>query len=48
MGMPVLGNSVEVCRETYVHVYTTQTNDRVRTALEGGNVVDLASKRRSA
>lgn len=42
-----LGNSVEVCRETYIHSYTDKTNDRVRLALEGGSVVDLASKRRT-
>jgi integrase len=42
-----LGNSPEVCRETYVHVYQQRTNDRVRLALEGGSVVDLASKRRT-
>jgi integrase len=40
-----LGNSVEVCRETYIHAYRDRTNERVRLALDGAGVVDLASKR---
>jgi integrase len=36
-----LGNSVEVCRETYIHAYRDRTNERVRLALDGAAVVDL-------
>lgn len=41
-----LGNSEQVCRETYVHVFTDRANDRVRALLDGGNVSDLEERRR--
>lgn len=40
-----LGNSEQVCRETYTHPFTDRTNDRVRSLLDGGNVSDLDSVR---
>lgn len=45
-----LGNSPQVCRETYIHPFVDDTQDRIRQALEGGRVSDLdaARKRRSA
>ena len=42
-----LGNSPEVCRETYIHVHTSRANDRVAMALDG-NVVPLPISRRTA
>lgn len=36
-----LGNSVQVCRETYIHAYRDRTNDRVRLALDGAKVAPL-------
>lgn len=42
-----LGNSVRVCRETYIHSYRDRTNDRVRAALQAPQaVVDLNSRRK--
>jgi integrase len=40
-----LGNSVEVCRETYIHAYRDRTNERVRRALDGARVTSLAEAR---
>ena len=40
-----LGNSVEVCRETYVHAYRDRTNDRVRAALDGATVTSIEAVR---
>lgn len=36
-----LGNSPEVARETYIHSYVEERNERNRQFLEGGKVVDL-------
>lgn len=36
-----LGNSVQVCRETYIHAYRDRTNDRVRLALDGAQITAL-------
>lgn len=41
-----LGNSPEVCRETYVHVHRDRANDRVALALAAPSVVDLETHRR--
>lgn len=40
-----LGNSEQVCQETYIHLYRDRSNDAVRRALEAPTVVDLASAR---
>jgi integrase len=40
-----LGNSPEVARDTYIHTYVTEANERNRRFLDGASVVDLASKR---
>lgn len=40
-----LGNSPEVCRETYVHTHVDRANDRVALALSTG-VADLGARRR--
>jgi integrase len=40
-----LGNSPEVCRETYIHTHRDRANDRVALALSAG-VVDLNQRRR--
>lgn len=42
-----LGNSPEVARETYIHTYTEQANERIRRFLEGADVVDLGTVRRA-
>lgn len=42
-----LGNSPEVCRETYVHTHRDRANDRVAMALNS-NVVPLTRRRRPA
>jgi integrase len=36
-----LGNSPQVCRETYIHTHRDRTNDRNRTLLNGQKVVPL-------
>jgi integrase len=36
-----LGNSEAVCQETYIHLYRDRSNDRVREALNQGNVSEL-------
>lgn len=36
-----LGNSPQVCRETYIHAYRDRTNDRVRVALDGADIRSL-------
>lgn len=43
-----LGNSPEVCRETYVHHYRDRQLERNRLLLERPAVVDLASRRKGA
>jgi integrase len=40
-----LGNSPEVCRETYIHTHVDRANDRVALALAAG-VADLSAHRR--
>jgi hypothetical protein len=40
-----LGNSPEVCRETYIHTHRDRANDRVALALAAG-VADLGAARR--
>ena len=40
-----LGNSEAVCQETYIHLYRDRSNDRVREALNRGNVSDLDAAR---
>lgn len=40
-----LGNSPEVCRETYIHVHADRANDRVALAL-ASNVADLSAARK--
>jgi integrase len=41
-----LGNSPQVCRETYIHTYRDRTNDRVRLALEQApKIVNLTARR---
>jgi integrase len=42
-----LGNSPEVCRDTYIHTHRDRTNDRVSMLLDG-NVVPLPNRRRTA
>jgi hypothetical protein len=41
-----LGNSEEVCRETYIHAYRDRSIDRIREALDAGRVNDLDEARR--
>jgi integrase len=41
-----LGNSEQVCRETYVHAFVDRSNDRVRALLDGGRVSELDAVRR--
>lgn len=43
-----LGNTPDVCRETYIHGYRDRINERNRERLEGANVVDLDKRRRTA
>lgn len=43
-----LGNSVEVCRESYIHGYRERQLERNRLLLERPAVVDLASRRKGA
>lgn len=40
-----LGNSEQVCRETYVHAFVDRSNDRVRKLLNGAHVTDLEAAR---
>ena len=42
-----LGNSVEVCRRTYIHTHRDRANERVADALSS-NVVDLTARRKGA
>jgi integrase len=41
-----LGNSEQVCRDTYTHSYVDRANDRVRALLDQGRVNDLDALRR--
>jgi integrase len=41
-----LGNSPEVCRATYIHVYRDRVNERVANALNARTVVPIDSARR--
>lgn len=41
-----LGNSEQVCRETYIHAFVDRTNDRVRNLLDAPRVSDLDAARR--
>jgi integrase len=41
-----LGNSEQVCRETYIHHFVDRTNERVRGLLDGPRVHDLDQARR--
>jgi integrase len=43
-----LGNTPDVCREVYIHSYKERINARNRERLEGGIVVDLGKRRRTA
>jgi integrase len=40
-----LGNTVEVCRETYIHSYADSQRERLRGLLERPHVVDLSAAR---
>src|SRR5207247_630288 len=42
-----LGNSPEVARETYIHRYIEEANERNRRFLDGASVVDLATRRQA-
>jgi integrase len=41
-----LGNSEQVCQDVYIHLYRDRSNDRVRDALNRGEVSDLEAARR--
>lgn len=41
-----LGNSEQVCRETYVHTFVDRANDRNRSLFDAGRVNDLDAARR--